>query len=224
MVQLPLMTGWAEATGYIASGLVFLSFCMKTLIPLRIVAIASNLAFIAYGFGSGLIPILVLHSALLPLNLIRTAQQIGLRNRVRSAANSEASLESLLPFMERRRCAPGEVIFRRGDHADFMFYLASGQIRLEEIGIVIEPGAVLGEIGLFANDGQRTATAVSVGRSEICVLTMDRVQSLFFENPEFGFFMIKLITGRLLENQERLEQKVEAATLGVSTQPAAVGD
>ena len=217
MAQLPSLQDWAELIGYIASGLVFLSFCMKTLIPLRVVAITSNIAFIAYGIGSGLIPILILHTALLPLNLIRTAQQIGLRNRVRSAANSDVSVDDLLPYMKRRSCAPSEVIFRRGDHADFMFYLASGQIRLEEFEMLIEPGALLGEIGLFASDGLRTATATSVGRSEICVLTMDRVQTLFYQNPEFGFFMIKLITRRLLENQKRLEDTAEAAPSGVSS-------
>jgi hypothetical protein len=39
---------WIVVAGWIAAVLVFSSFFMKTMIPLRIVAIASNAAFICY--------------------------------------------------------------------------------------------------------------------------------------------------------------------------------
>ncbi len=57
-----------EIFGYIASALVFATFYMRTMLPLRIVAVASNLAFITYASIDGLTPILILHAALLPLN------------------------------------------------------------------------------------------------------------------------------------------------------------
>jgi hypothetical protein len=38
------------------------------------VAIASNLAFIAYGYLDGLAPVLLLHMLLLPINVCRLAQ------------------------------------------------------------------------------------------------------------------------------------------------------
>lgn len=60
--------------GYLASFLVFATFYMQKTIPLRIAAIASNVAFIIYACSSSLTPILVLHSALLPLNLFRLAE------------------------------------------------------------------------------------------------------------------------------------------------------
>ncbi|HSP94384.1 MAG TPA: hypothetical protein VLU06_07520, partial [Thermoanaerobaculia bacterium] len=59
--------GWVDAVGYVASLLVFCTFYMKTMIPLRSVAIASNVAFMTYGFAGRLYPVLVLHSVLLPL-------------------------------------------------------------------------------------------------------------------------------------------------------------
>ena len=221
------MLGSLEIAGYVASGLVFLTFCMKTLIPLRILAIASNVAFIAYAVGDGLIPVLVLHAALLPLNVIRTAEQVRMRNRVRAAAQGDVKVEHLLPFMERRRCEAGEVIFRAGDISDFMFYLSSGRIRLEEIGLELGPGVLIGEIGLFAEDRQRTATVVCVEPSELCTLSAERVESLYHQNPEFGFFMIRLVTNRLIENQRRLEGQLresrEAAAAPVTplaVQPA----
>jgi hypothetical protein len=67
-----------EVAAWLASTLVFTSFFMKTMVPLRIVAIASNIAFIVYallgaryGIFEKVLPILVLHSMLLPLNLFR---------------------------------------------------------------------------------------------------------------------------------------------------------
>jgi hypothetical protein len=47
---------------------VLAAFGMKDMVNLRIVAICSNFAFIAYALLLHLLPILVLHVALLPLN------------------------------------------------------------------------------------------------------------------------------------------------------------
>jgi len=57
-----------DAAGYLASGLVFAAFCMKEMVALRVVALCSNLAFIAYGLGLDLVPIWALHVILLPMN------------------------------------------------------------------------------------------------------------------------------------------------------------
>jgi len=61
----------SEATGFLASALVFITFTMKDVRLLRTMAIFSNIAFIAYGILSWLPPIFSLHLLLLPLNLVR---------------------------------------------------------------------------------------------------------------------------------------------------------
>lgn len=58
----------SDALGYLASALVLAAFCMKDMIPLRVVALCSNLAFMTYGLCLGLAPIWVLHAVLLPIN------------------------------------------------------------------------------------------------------------------------------------------------------------
>lgn len=67
------MTSWNVA-GYLASGLVLTAFCLRSMIPLRIAALCSNIAFIAYGLGLGLAPVWLLHSLLLPINCWRLWQ------------------------------------------------------------------------------------------------------------------------------------------------------
>jgi hypothetical protein len=55
-----------EFLGYVGAGLVFATFYMKTMIPLRVVGVTSNLTFLLYAWFAGLVPVFVLHSVLLP--------------------------------------------------------------------------------------------------------------------------------------------------------------
>jgi hypothetical protein len=65
-----ILTGLTDrsAIGFIASGLVLAAFGMKDMVALRVVAICSNVAFVAYAVMLNLQPILILHVILLPLN------------------------------------------------------------------------------------------------------------------------------------------------------------
>ena len=65
-----------ETAGYIASMLVLATFATKDLRRLRIMAILSNVGFIAYGVLAGLPPILDLHLILLPLNVVRLIELV----------------------------------------------------------------------------------------------------------------------------------------------------
>lgn len=67
--------------GFLASALVLATFSMKDMVNLRIVAICSNVAFIAYALVLNLTPILVLHVILLPLNGWRLAQALRRSHR-----------------------------------------------------------------------------------------------------------------------------------------------
>lgn len=66
-----------DALGYVASSLVLATFTAKSMVGLRALAIGSNLAFIAYGLSAALWPILLLHSIMLPLNLLRLREALG---------------------------------------------------------------------------------------------------------------------------------------------------
>jgi hypothetical protein len=70
-----------DALGYLAASLVLATFCAKSMVNLRLLAIASNVAFITYALAAGLYPIVVLHMVMLPLNLQRLRQV--LRSSVR---------------------------------------------------------------------------------------------------------------------------------------------
>jgi hypothetical protein len=65
------MESTIDLVGYVASTLVFATFYVRKILTIRLIAIFSNVAFIAYGLGYHLPPILILHSVLLPLNFYR---------------------------------------------------------------------------------------------------------------------------------------------------------
>jgi hypothetical protein len=69
-----------DTAGYLASGLVVMAFCMKDIIPLRVVALTSNIAFLIYGIGLGLAPVWLLHAILLPINGWRLWQATAARS------------------------------------------------------------------------------------------------------------------------------------------------
>jgi len=70
------MITW-DAIGYVASVLVFAAFCMKDIIPLRLVSLCSNVAFLVYGLALGLMPVWCLHAVLLPINCWRLWQGVS---------------------------------------------------------------------------------------------------------------------------------------------------
>ena len=97
----------AEVSGYVAAVLVFMTFYMKTMIPLRIVGICSNCAFIMYGYLDGLYPVLILHLILLPLNSLRLREMLKLIKQVREATGGDPNMDWIKPFTSTRHVQPG---------------------------------------------------------------------------------------------------------------------
>jgi uncharacterized protein YjiS (DUF1127 family) len=84
----------ADLVGYLASGLVLLTFTAKSMLTLRILAILSNFTFICYGVIDSIIPVLCLHTILLPLNITRLIQLLGYGQSSRPGLRWEGTLKS----------------------------------------------------------------------------------------------------------------------------------
>ena len=176
---------WVEIAGYIASILVASTFYMKTMLPLRILAIGSNVAFITYGYFGHLYPVLILHLFLFPLNIIRLRQIKQLAKDVREAANGELSLEWLTPYMSKTSYTKGTNIFTKVEPADKMLYIHDGIIRITDISALVqtkflERGAVLGEMGIFAPDRKRTAKAIAEEDTVVYSIEEDKIIQLYY--------------------------------------------
>ncbi len=177
---------WVDINGYAASAAVLATFCMSTMIPLRILALASNVLFMSYGYLGHLPPVLILHAILFPVNLVRLLQFRRLIREVRDAHQKEISIQSLLPYMRRRRLGAGETLVRKGEKADRLYYIADGELEITDLGKKLEAGAMVGEIGVFASNQERTATIVCRTGSTVYELSEGMAKQLFFQDRSFG--------------------------------------
>jgi CRP/FNR family cyclic AMP-dependent transcriptional regulator len=213
------MAWWVDASGYLASVLVFTAFFMRTAVNIRLFAIASNAAFVVYGTAVGSMPILVLHSLLLPLNIRRLYEMRMLTRRVKTALESDLNFDWLRPYVKRRSYRAGEVVFRKGEPADEMFIAETGQFRLPAHGIVVPTGDIVGELGILNPSASRTDGLVCEQDGTLLTISYDEVRQLYFQNPEFGFYFLKLTSRRLFANLARLEAEVSSLSTQDSVEP-----
>ena len=192
-----------NALGLLAAALYFISYGMKSMLPLRALALASNVFFIAYGFVQSSLPELVLHSVLLPLNARRLWEIRKLTTEIAQATQDSPVSQWLLPHMRRRTFKAGEILFRKGDLADEVVYIASGQLKLQEHDQILGPGELIGEIGLFSPEKRRTQSIVCETDGELYRMTDEMIYHLYYQNPKLGFYFIRLIVERLLRDIRR---------------------
>jgi hypothetical protein len=198
----------AEVLGYLALLLLLASSAMRTIIWLRGVAVVASVAVIVYGallvaLVPGGIIIAGFGVVLLAINLWRLLEMrklVAATRAATAAGSAPITADWLLPYMRPMSVDADSIVFRKGEIADAMYFLSSGRIRIEELDIELGEGSLFGEIGIFSDHKVRTATAKSLGQCSLLVVSADKVRELFFQNPEFGFFLVGLITKRLSED------------------------
>jgi len=196
------MTILIELTGWIAAAFTLTAYSCRTMLPLRISAVAANVFFATYGALAEIWPTLVLHVALLPLNGYRLWQILDLTHRARAAsgAGTEDAFGWIADLQKPQSFAAGSRLFSAGDPADHIYYLVSGRVRLEEIDTTLEPGALFGEIAFFAETRTRTASAVCESDCELVLLDEASFMAAFHQDPAFGLAIVRLVTRRLIAN------------------------
>lgn len=199
---------FVELIGFAAAALVFLTFCMQTLLPLRVIATASNILFIAYAWMAGLAPILILHTLLLPVNLWRLFQQVQLRMRLEKSLSHPADISLLMPFMTLETYTDGATLFHEGDPADRLFLIIDGDVRVDGVDGLLGKGSILGEMGLFSDTGRRTAAVHAAGPVSAGWISRPTVIKLFRDHPDFALALTRMMVSRLAENQQALRQRL----------------
>jgi CRP-like cAMP-binding protein len=141
---------------------------------------------------------------LLPINAKRLVEIVRLTKQVEQATVQSPVSHWLLPHMHLTKHKAGEVIFRRGDKADAIFYVASGRLKLQEIDHPIGSGELIGEIGLFSPETTRTQTVGCETDCELYQMTDKQIYRLYHQDPKLGFYFMPLIVERLLRDVHRI--------------------
>ena len=125
---------------------------------------------------------------------------------MKSASAGDLNMDWLKPFMSNRTITKGEILFRKGDEADHMFFVVDGRLHLHEIDMDIPPGAVVGELGMLAPSRTRTQTLECTESGSVLTIGYDKIEELYYQNPTFGFYFLRLSSARLFQNIARLER------------------
>ena len=199
------MTAFA-ILGYAALILLIASFFMKTIIWLRWLALASNAAIVVAGLIQPDYPVLILGLVMLAVNawrLMEMRRLVGAVGAATAAQGAPINVDWLLPFMRPVDLPEGHILFRKGEIADSMYFVSAGKVRINEINVDIGKGNLFGEIGIFSVDRTRSATAICIEPCSLLLVSADKVRELYYQNPEFGFFLVGVITRRLTEDLEQ---------------------
>ncbi|HWL31227.1 MAG TPA: cyclic nucleotide-binding domain-containing protein [Xanthobacteraceae bacterium] len=200
---------FANTLALIGAVLYVATLMVRTMVPLRILGILSIVFFIGYGALAGAVATFLLYLLSLPINIIRLRQMLNLVKRARVSAQGDLSMDWLRPYMTPRKYKKGEVLFRKGDVANEMFLIVTGNFLVKEIGVELPPGRIMGELGFITPKNRRTQTVQSLENGEVLTISYDKLLELYFQNPEFGYYFLRLTTERLMQNVTRLEGIVE---------------
>lgn len=192
----------AYAFGFVGAMLMVTSYLMKSMLPLRIVALLACVCLVVYGYLGAALPTLVLYGALIPINMRKTWQMHRLVRAIKHAKSDTPVADWLLPHMTMRRAKAGQLLWRKGDRATEMLFLESGSLRLIEYGETLIPGALVGEIGLFSPDHRRTLSLECATDCVLFSLSAEAMAKLYFQNPKLGFHVMRLIVARLMHDAE----------------------
>ena len=199
----------ANTCALIGAGFYAATFLTPTMVPLRIFGIISALFFVAYGLLGSAISTFLMYFLLLPINSLRLYQILKLIKKARVAAQGDLSVDWLKPFMDTRNYKKGDVLFRKGQLADEMLLIVTGKFLVTELGVELAPGRIVGELGFVAHNNKRTQSVECIEDGAVMTIGYDRLLEVYFEQPDFGYFFLRLASDRLMQNIGRLEGVVE---------------
>lgn len=181
---------------------------VRTIVPLRLIGIISIIFFIAYGAMAGAVSTFCLYLLSLPINIIRLRQMLNLIRKAKLSAQGDLSIDWLRPYMSPRKYRAGDVLFHGGDIATELFLVVTGKFRVSGINVEITAGRLMGELGFVVPENRRTQTVECVESAEVLTISYEKLLELYFQNPEFGYYFLRLSTERLIQNIKRLERLV----------------
>jgi CRP-like cAMP-binding protein len=78
-----------------------------------------------------------------------------------------------------------------------MFLTVTGKFLVREISIEIPPGRLMGELGFLTPNQRRTATVECIEDGQVMTITYEKLLEIYFQNPQFGYYFVVLISQRL---------------------------
>ncbi|MBP7310406.1 MAG: cyclic nucleotide-binding domain-containing protein [Candidatus Cloacimonetes bacterium] len=124
----------------------------------------------------------------------------------------EEVVEDFTRDLERIQYPKGKAIISEDDNGSMLFYICKGKVEINK-GLnnvetpfaqlsILTPGEVFGEIGII-DEGPRSASVVALEDVELLVMPRDAFMNLTFNYPVVMFNLMRTVTGRLRDTNER---------------------
>ena len=203
------MESLGYVVGFIGAALMVASYLMKSMLPLRLVALSANVFLIIYAVQFGSWPTVALYVVMIPINVKKVLEIRKLVHAIEHAKADSPVGEWLLPHMTRRQVKAGQTLWHKGDKANEMLYVEQGQLNLLEYDESIGPASTVGETGLFAPDNRRTRTIVCATDCTLYSLSAEAMAKLYYQNPKLGYHVMRLIVARLMHDVDVANKRRE---------------
>jgi hypothetical protein len=136
---------------------------------------------------------------------------------------SNQALAHLIRFGELQCLAPGEIVIKKGDPGDALFFVLAGTLRarlvvgFEDRTLArITTGEVFGEMAMFTQSA-RSADVVSEVESRLLRLGADAFRELIAANPEAAapmlFSIARMMADRIKDHNARFQREAAAEFL-----------
>lgn len=110
-------------------------------------------------------------------------------------------------------CRAGQVIYEPGETGEALFILKSGQVRLYRIApdgrklvlATLGPGTAFGDMSVLGQS-MTGSFAEAIEECTICIMSRVDIEQIILEHPRVAIRMIELLSGRLRDAENRLEQ------------------
>ncbi len=130
-------------------------------------------------------------------------------------ARTEETIGALAGCMETRTYKPGETIFTRGDDGDMLFLIRRGTVRimLPLSGrtpyhlATFRRGDFFGEMAFLDSD-RRSADAVSVGETEVFMLSRARFDALALEHKKLAVNLLESLARALASRLRHTDREI----------------
>jgi CRP-like cAMP-binding protein len=122
-------------------------------------------------------------------------------------------LEQLSGKLPMATCARGQLLYAPGETGEALFILKAGQVRIYRIApdgrrlvlATLGPGTVFGDMAAIGQS-MTDSFAEALDDCVVCIMSRIDVEQVMLEHPSVAVQLVRLLSSRLHEAEERLQQ------------------
>lgn len=133
----------------------------------------------------------------------------------------EASLDKIIPLLQRQQINTGTDIIQQGDVGEFLYVITKGEVLVlreggqvrEEVLATLPQGECFGEMSLISGE-PISATIRAKTPVTLLQISKEDFDQLLQDNPSLSIYFTKLLTQRLQQTSTRMVEMLDKGMLG----------